>query len=87
LKQTVREVISFAGKLEHKKRKILWLRCCYGRETGPTLQENLDTVFDIFSILKPNAPLAKWLRTRGTWLKPYQAGSYCYSGKTRKEPE
>jgi hypothetical protein len=58
LKHECREVKSFAGKTE-SKRKILLLGSSHGREIGPMLQENLGTKFDTVSIFKPNAPLEK----------------------------
>jgi hypothetical protein len=44
------------------------------------LQENLGTKFDVMSIFKPNATLAKVVEDLG---KLYQARSYCYSGRAR----
>jgi hypothetical protein len=57
MKHEHREVKSFAGKSE-SKRRVLLLGSSHGREIGSMLQENLGTKFDIISI-KLNAPLAK----------------------------
>jgi hypothetical protein len=46
------------------KRKILLLGSSHGREIGPMLKESLGKGFDIVSILKPNAPLAKCRRRK-----------------------
>jgi hypothetical protein len=59
-----RKVKSFAGKTE-RKRKILLLGSSHGRDIGPMLKENLGNKFDIVSIFKPNAPLAKVVEDLG----------------------
>jgi hypothetical protein len=48
------------------KRKILLLGSSHGRKVGPILQENLSTKFDVCSIFKPNASLAKIVEDIGT---------------------
>jgi hypothetical protein len=52
-----RELKSFSVKTG--KKKILLLGSSIDMEIGPTLEENLGTKFDVCSIFKPNAPLAK----------------------------
>jgi hypothetical protein len=61
LKHKDRELKSFTVKTEKNKNKMkaLLLGSSRGREIGPMSQENLGTKFDICSIFKPNAPLAK----------------------------
>jgi len=45
--------------LERKERKIVLVGSSHGREMGTMLQENLGSKFEVCSIFKPNAPLAK----------------------------
>jgi hypothetical protein len=59
LKHKDRELKAFAVKKEQKKRKILLLGSSHGREIDFILQENQGTKFDVCSIFKPNASLAK----------------------------
>jgi hypothetical protein len=47
------------------KRRILLLGSSHGRKIGPMLWENLGIKFDVCSILKPNAPLAKVIEDIG----------------------
>jgi hypothetical protein len=49
LKHKGREPKSFTVKTEKNKRKILLLGSSHGRETGPMLQENLETKSDMDS--------------------------------------
>jgi hypothetical protein len=63
-----REVKSFAGKAE-SKRKILMLRNNHGRDIGPMLQENLGSKFVIISIFKPNASPSKVVQDWGNLVK------------------
>jgi hypothetical protein len=58
LKHESREVKSFAGKSE-RKRKVLLLGSSHGRDIGSMLKENLSNKFYIVNIFKPNAPLGK----------------------------
>jgi hypothetical protein len=62
-----REVKSFVGKAE-SKRKILLLQNSHGREIGHMLQENLSIKF-IISIFKPNASLSKVVLDWGKSVK------------------
>jgi hypothetical protein len=47
------------------KRKILLLGSSHGRKVGPMLPKNLGTKFDVCSIFKPNASLAKVVEDTG----------------------
>jgi hypothetical protein len=65
---------------------VLVLGSSHVRETGPLLQENLDTKFDV-SILKPNAALVRVVEDQGRHDKrPYQTISYCDSRRATKQP-
>jgi hypothetical protein len=64
LKHEHKKVKSFAGKSE-SKRRILLLGNSHGREIGPMLQEKLGIKFDMMSIFKPNATLAKVVEDLG----------------------
>jgi glycerol dehydrogenase-like iron-containing ADH family enzyme len=55
LKQKDRGVNTSVVNLE---RKIVLLGSSYGKGMGQMLQENLGSKFEVFSIFKPNAPLA-----------------------------
>jgi hypothetical protein len=47
----------------------LFLGSSHAKGIGPMLRENVDTKFYVFSIFKPNAPLAKIARTPWNLLK------------------
>jgi hypothetical protein len=64
LKHERREQISFT-ETNKNKRKIYYLGSNHGRGIGPMLQENLGSKFDICSIFKPNARLAKFVEDLG----------------------
>jgi hypothetical protein len=64
LKQKVREVRSFTGKLESNEVEILLLGISHGRGIRPMLQETFDCKFDVYSIFKLNVFLQ---RLFGTW--------------------
>jgi hypothetical protein len=67
-----------------KRKKILLLGSSHDRKIGPMLQENLGTKFDMCSIFKPNAPLAKVVEDiRKLGKGPTKAKSYYYSGRAR----
>jgi hypothetical protein len=68
LKHECREVKSFSGKTESKRKNLL-LGISHGRDTRPMLKENLGTEFDIVCIFKPNAPLAKVVEDLGMIAK------------------
>jgi beta-lactamase superfamily II metal-dependent hydrolase len=68
LKHEHKKIKSFAGKSE-SKRRILLLGSSHEREIGPMLQENLGTRFDVMSIFKPNATLAKVVEDLGKLSK------------------
>jgi len=59
LKQKDRGIKKSVGKLEIKKIKIVLLGSSHGKGMGPMLQENPGSKFEVYSIFKPNAPLAK----------------------------
>jgi hypothetical protein len=66
MKQEVTEGTSFTGNL---KRKILLLGGSHGRGIGLMLQETLDSNFEVSSVVKPNAPLAKVVEDLGKLVK------------------
>jgi hypothetical protein len=67
LKHKGRELKSFIAKTEKNKnkRKILLLGSNHSREIGPMRKDNLVTKFDVCSIFKPDAPIAKTVEDIG----------------------
>jgi hypothetical protein len=58
------------------KRNILLLGSSHGKDIGPMLQGELRTKFDICSIFKPNAPLAKVVEDVGKLGKSFTNQDY-----------
>jgi hypothetical protein len=56
-----------------------------GREGRHMGQENVDKLLDFNSTLKTNDPLENILDGVVQLLRSYQARSYCYRGRYRKE--
>jgi hypothetical protein len=63
--------IKFVPDITLSKNKIVLLGSSHARKTGPTLGATLGKKFDVFSILKPNAPLTNVIEDLGKLSKNF----------------